>query len=453
MKKYDVVVIGLGPAGMAVTNIAAEMGLKVLAVESRNVGTDQPSAESTPSSPILSATENNPLLAEPFARINADIGHIRDKKITALAGKADLVLGQGYASFVNEHCIQVAGKEYSGKNIFIATGTRPLIPPIEGLDQVDFLTNENLFELDAIPASMTFIGGGTIGCEMAQAFAKMGAKCTIIHDKPHLLPYGEKHAGEILQRSFEKMGMNVHNACRITHVSKREDGRIVVHTDDGLEIESDKLMVAAGRNYDFSSLNLEKAGVEYGSKGIVVDEYLRTTNKYIHAVGDCNGSFLLSNAASHQGMLALVNTVVVAPLKKKYLKNPAPWTVYTDPQISHVGRTTAELEAEGVEYEVIEAKIGDSEDAEGKAESYVRVFASSAGSIHGVSIVGGNSSEMISEWSLAIQHNINIYDLMMTMQSFPTMGFVSKQIGETGETWMMQNVQPSLVKKILRFLF
>ncbi|MDL2284717.1 NAD(P)/FAD-dependent oxidoreductase [Oxalobacter sp. OttesenSCG-928-P03] len=452
MKKYDVVVIGLGPAGMAVTNMASEMGLKVLAVESRNIGGECSNTGCIPSKALLAISEKNPMLAEPFARINADIDHIRENRISSLSGKADILLGQGPASFVNGEVIRVGEEEYTGKHIFIATGTRPFIPPIEGLDKVEYLTNENLFQLEAIPESLTFIGGGAIACEMSQAFARMGCKCTIVHDRPYLLPNGEKEAGEFLQRGCEKLGITVYNSRVIARVSKRDNGRIVVRTRDGEEIESEKLVVAAGRSYDFSSLHLENAGVEYGRKGIVVDDYLRTTNKHIHAIGDCNGSYLLSHAAMHQGMLALMNTMMMPPLKKKYLKYPVPWTVFTEPQVSHVGRTSAELDAEHIDYEMVETKYSDYENAVAgdKGEGYVRVYASSAGRIYGVSIVGANSGEMINEWALAIQHNIGLYDLMMTMHSFPTMGFLSKRIGEN---WMMKKMQPGFVKKLLKLFF
>ncbi|MCL1887157.1 MAG: NAD(P)/FAD-dependent oxidoreductase [Betaproteobacteria bacterium] len=452
MKKYDVLVIGLGPAGMAVTDLAAGMGLKVLAVESRKVGGECNNAGDIPSKALLAISEKNPMLTEPFSRINADIDHIRENKVLSLMEKADIILGQGPASFVSEDVISVGEACYTGKHIFIATGTRPFIPPIAGLDEVDFLTNENLFQLETIPESLTFIGGGAIGCEMAQAFARMGCKCAIVHDRPYLLPNGEKEAGELLQQGCEKLGIAVHNSCIITRISRRENGRIIVQSRDGLEIESEKLMVAAGRSYDFSSLHLEKANVEYGRKGILVDDYLRTTNKHVHAIGDCNGSYLLSHAAMHQGMLALMNTMILPPLKKKYLKYPVPWTVFTDPQVSHVGKTTAELNAEGTDYEMVETKYSDysAAIAENKTEGHVRVYCSSAGKIYGVSIVGANSGEMINEWALAIQHDIGLYDLMMTMHSFPTMGFLSKRIGET---WMMKKMQPGFVKKLLRLLF
>ncbi len=298
---------------------------------------------------------------------------------------------------------------------------------------------------------MTIIGGGAIGSEMALAFSRMGCVCTIVQDRSYLLPIGEKDAGELLEVSFREKGIAVHNGQKITKVFER-DGKIVLNTEDGKEIASEKMLVAAGRKVDFTELRLENAGIEYGKKGIVVDDYLRTSKKHIHAIGDCNGAFLLSHAAMHQGMLALMNTMIPSPFKKKYKSYPVPWTVFTDPQISHVGKTTQELEAAGIKYQLIEAKYGDygAAIAEGIPTGYVRVYASSRGKIYGVSIVGAHSGEMINEWALAIQHKISLFNIMMTMHSFPTMGFLSKR---TGEMWLMRKMKPNFVKRFFKLFF
>ncbi len=433
---------------MAATSTAIEMGLKVLAVESRNIG------EKNFENPLSSETlptiwDKNPLLTESLARINADIHHIRENKMTSLVSQADILLGQGPASFVNKNTICVKDKEYSGKYIFIATGTRPFIPPISGLDKIDFLTSENLFQLKKIPESLTFIGAGTIGCEMSQAFAKMGCKCTIIHDQSHLIPTGEKKAGETLQKNCEKMGIHIHHSSVITRVEKRENGHVVIHTREGLQIESEQLMISAGRYYDFSSLNLENADIRYNRKGIWVDDYLRTSNQQIYAIGDCNGSYLLSNAAMQQGILALMNTTLSPSSKKKYLKDPVPWTVFTEPQISHVGKTSKELDEDSIEYEVMETTY-DFPTKGKKQKGYVQIFCSPNGKIYGVSIVGEKSKEMADEWTSAMRHDIHLPDLITIMHSFPVMGTLSKRIEKMK---IIDRNRPKFLKKLERFFF
>ena len=454
MNKYDILVIGLGPAGMAITAMASEMGLKVLSIEHNKVGGECSNVGCIPSKALLKISEKLSVSQEPFSKINEDIDHIREKNIMGAVKKAVLLLNKGSAFFVDDRTVQVGNETYSAKHIFIATGTSPLVPPIEGLDKVDYLTNENLFQLRAIPKSMTIIGGGAIGCEMALAFTRLGCDCTIVQDRPYLLPIGEKDAGELLESSFKEKGIGVYNSQKIEKVFE-SNGNITLKTESGKEFTSEKLLVAAGRRFDFSALKLENAGVEYGKRGIVVDEYLRTGKKHIHAVGDCNGSYLLSHAAMHQGMIALMNTLSPGPFKKKYRKYPVPWTVFTDPQVSHVGKTSHELQAKGIDFQTIETRYGDygAAYAEGLATGYVRVYVSKGligGKIYGASIVGANSGEMINEWALAMQHNISLYDVMMTMHSFPTMGFLSKRIGET---WMMEKMKSPLVKKLLRLFF
>lgn len=452
MKKYDVIVIGLGPAGIAVADMATETGMKVLLVESRPIGGECNQAGCLPLPETLFSPGKNPILTEHFSRLNADIDHIRNNRIPSLAAHADILLGQGAASFISENAIRVGNETYMGEHIFIATGTRPFIPPIAGLKQIDYLTNENLFQLEQIPKSLILVGGGTIGCEMAQAFALAGCQCTIVHDCPHLLPQSEPDAANMLEHRFMQMGIHIRHACAITHIMKRENGRIAILTRNGLELESEKLMIAAGRSHDFSSLNLDKAKVAYNRKGIVVDDYLCTTNRHIYAVGDCNGSSQLSHSAMHQGMLAFTNALSKPELRKKYLRQPSPWTVFTDPQISHVGKTSTELAAGNIDYEVMETRYSDHNTTavEKQKEGYIRVYYSSAGKIYGVSIVGPNSGEMINEWATAMQHGIGLHDLMATMQSFPIMGSLSKRIGET---WIRENKQPGFLKKLLRFLF
>lgn len=450
MKTYDVLVIGLGPAGMAVTNMASRMGLKVLAVEHHEVGGECSNVGCIPSKALLKISEKAPLKQEPFTKINEDVAFIRKNKNMKAVGAAEVLIGKGSASFVDEKTVRVGSEDYTANYFFIATGTRPLVPPIEGLREVDYLTNENLFQLEAIPQSMTIIGGGAVGCEMAWAFSRLGCRCAVVQDREFLIPNGERDAGELLRKNFEDHGIAVHNGQRITRVS-RDGEKVVLETESGIKVSSEKLLVAAGRRFDFSSLNLENAGVEYGKKGIVVDDYLRTNKKHIHAVGDCNGAFLLSHAAMHQGMLGFMNTMMPSFMRKKYRDYFVPWTVFTEPEISHVGKTSAELDQAGVQYKTYESRYDDygAAIAEGLATGYVRVYASGE-EIHGVSIVGANSGEMINEWTMIMQNKISLHALMMTMHSFPTMGFMTKGIGEK---WMMSKMQSGFLKKLAKFFF
>jgi len=345
---YDVCVIGLGPAGMAVSIMASEMGLRVLGIEKRSLGGECMSVGCIPSKALLRmghtrymfdrlgtlALEGGsaPKPVKPFQKIAEHIQYINDKKTTAMFAKVDLKLQEGAASFVDSHTVEVGGKHYTAKRIFICTGTKPCVPPIPGIDEVEFLTNENLFSLDEIPKSMVIIGGGAIGSEMAQAFSRLGCKATIVHADSHLLPHGDPDAGKLLKRIFADEGIEVYNGRTITQI-RRENGNIVVQADRGERLAGERLLVAAGRDHDFRQLHLENAGVDYDKSGIKINKCLRTSQRHIYAPGDCNGSFLFTHAAMHQGMIALMNAMMPGSWGLDYRKYVVPWTVFTEPQV------------------------------------------------------------------------------------------------------------------------
>lgn len=446
MKNYDVLVLGLGPAGMAITAMASEMGLKVCAVEPHLIGGECANVGCIPSKGLLSKSKYH--VADPFTKIAEQISTNREKKLAGVVKKADVI--KGMARFVSDSVVAVGEEKYTAKHIFIATGTKPMVPPIPGLNSVPYLTNENVFSLTEAPKSMVIIGGGPIGAELSLAFHRLGCKCTIVQNNDYLVPVGERDAGELLQQKYEEYGITIYNSEKITKVAQ-ENGLIVLSTESGKEVRAEKILVAAGRKHDFSALDLEKAGIVYTPKGITVDEFLRTNKPHIYAVGDCNGRYLLSHAAMHQGMIAVMNLFSPWPFKKKFTKYPVPWTVFSDPEISHVGMTTQELNSKGIHYTVIESHYGDYGAAimQDVPTGYIRVYTNKWGKIYGVSIVGQNSGEMINEWTLAMQSKRSLFHIMMTMHSFPTMGFLSKRIGET---WMMGLVQNPTLQTVMRWL-
>jgi len=393
-----------------------------------------------------------PGIKDPFSRIQEYLQYINDSKTTKMFDKVDLHLQEGDAEFVDAHTVQVGDKKLTAKRIFICVGTRPAAPPIPGLDTIDYLTNENIFNLDKVPASMTIIGGGAIGCEMAQAFSRLGCKVTIVHMDPHLVPVGELEAADVLEEAFKKEGIDVYNGRMIAKLEKTDDGMVALETDKGERIISERLMLGAGRRFDFSALNLDKVGIKHGRGGIEVDKYLRTNRKHIYAVGDCNGHFLLSHAAMHQGMIALMNTMMPGPFRMNFRKYVVPWTVFTEPQISCVGMSEKQLKEKGIKYQTIKMNYEDygAAIAEAIDTGFVKVFASKLGKIYGACIVGEGSGEMINEWGLAIQKKIRLHDIMLLQHSFPTMGFLTKRVGEQ---WMMNHMKSNALKKMMQFMY
>lgn len=463
---YDLICIGLGPAGMAVSIMGAEMGLKVCAIEKNKIGGECMNVGCIPSKSLLKISKfrhsamklqqmdlsdsEMPDVRPPFSKIADYLSFISDKKTMKMFEKVKLLLNEGDASFVDPHRVKVGDKIVSARRIFIATGTGPMIPPIKGIEEIDYLDNTNIFNLTEVPKSMVVIGGGAIGCEMAQAFSRLGTQCTIVQMDDFLIPPGDREAGELLEEELKKEGIEVYNSREITSVKKIGD-EIAVCTADNLCLKGEKLLIAAGRKVALDGLNLENAGVKYNRKGVEVDQKFRTSKKHIYAVGDCNGGVMLSHAAMHQGMFAVMNAV--SPFGMfKFTKYVIPWTVFTEPQVSYVGQREEDLKKKGIKYETHTVKYEDygAAIAESVGVGFVKIYTSSMGRVYGVSIIGEGSGEMINEWAMVIQKKIRLHNVMFLAHSFPTMGFLSKRVSEV---WMMKKMESSFVQKMCQFFY
>ncbi len=469
MYDYDVVCIGMGPAGMAVSGMASAMGLSVCSIEKNKVGGECMNVGCIPSKALLQIARHRhfttqlakmglgelpfPEVLDAFGRIQSHLKYIGDNKTVRMFDKVELVLGEGGAEFIDGHTVKVGAREITGRRIFIATGTRPMVLPVAGIDGIDYLTNESVFHLEKVPQSMIVHGGGAIACEMAQAFSRLGCKVYLVQRSDHILSQMDPEAAEIVEKKFVAEGIELMTGRLITSFKKCEDGMIEAVTDKGETIRAEKVLEALGRAHDYSSMKLEKAGVSVNKKGqIRVNKYLQTDNHDIYAVGDCNGHYLFSHSAMHQGMIALMNSLMPWPFKRDFKKYAVPYTVFTDPQVSGVGELPPDLESDSIEYETTEAYYSDygAAIAEEIPEGFIKIYTSKTAKILGASIVGENSGEMINEWGLAVQKKMRMTDIMLLQHSFPTMGFLSKRVAEI---WMMNKVKPSWIHKICRKLF
>ncbi|RCW51521.1 MULTISPECIES: NAD(P)/FAD-dependent oxidoreductase [unclassified Halanaerobium] len=464
MKKYDLIVIGMGPAGMAVTAMASNMDLNVLAIEKHKVGGECLNYGCVPSKALLKAGEVNEItenlrqfgiqfngdteIENPLEIVREKVGEISGNKTMKAFERADLIIDKGEAKFVDKKIVEVDGERYTADKIFIATGTEPLVPPIPGLKDVSLLTNLNIFAQEDIPKKLTIIGGGAIGSEMAQAFSRLGSEVNMFQIDDHLVPIGDEEAGRVLEEKFKKEGIGVYNSTGINKVEEK-DRKIIIHTEAGV-FESNEILVATGRKIVLDSLNLENAGIEYGKGGIKVNRRLETNVKGIYAVGDCNGKALLSHAAMHQGMIALMNAINPTPIKQfNYDDFLVPWSVFTKPEIAQVGVTEKEAEEKGLDYQIVKENYSDygRTIADGKPEGFVKVITNSKGKVFGATIVGEAASELIHEWILAIQHDIGLFDIMMTQHSFPTISLMNKRVAEK---WMMGKTNSGFISKLAK---
>ena len=264
---FDIIVIGLGPAGMAVSVMGAEMGLRVCAIEKNKIGGECMNVGCIPSKGLLQSARVRHLFSrardyglEPVAPpkvldsqalIRGHVRNINENKTLGMFSKVDLVLGEGAASFVDPHTVAVGDRRFTAKRIFVCVGTRPALPPVPGLDTVGALTNENIFDLDEVPPSLAVLGGGAIGVEMAQAFARLGSRVTLVHMDARLLPHGDAAAGEFAEAVFRDENIKVLNGHTLKKAEKTADGVLLV-TDRGEEIRASRLLVGAGRRQDLS---------------------------------------------------------------------------------------------------------------------------------------------------------------------------------------------------------
>lgn len=463
---YDIIVIGMGPAGMAVSAMAVKMGLSVLGIEKDKIGGECLNSGCIPSKALLKAGEmrkiienlehygihptEKPGVKDPLSVVRGKVQDINGPKTMKTFDKVDMLLNEGDASFVDPHTVRVREKTYRGKKIFIATGTEPMVPPIPGLDTVRKLTNVNIFQQEKIPESLMIIGGGAIGSEMAQAFSRLGSHVILAHMDPHLVPAGDGQAGELLKGIFEEEDIEVYNGARIERVEE-VDGKIVTTTDRG-EFRTDEILVAAGRKPVISGLELEKAGIKYGKSGIEVNAKLQTNRKHIYAVGDCNGISLFSHAAMHQGMIALMNALNPTPFKKfKHHDFEVPWSVFTKPEVAQVGLTEEHAKQKGMKFKVYRSEYEDygRTIADGQPEGFVKVVATDRGKILGATVVGESASELIHEWTMAMQHNLSLFDIVMMQHSFPTISLMNKRVAEN---WIMEKAEKPLFQKLARRL-
>ena len=465
VKKFDIIVIGMGPAGMAISAMGAAMGLDVLSVEKHKVGGECLNCGCIPSKALLKAgsalhsardlkkfgidAELAVTSSDPMQVVRDKVHRINDKKFQAAFDRATLVSGS--AEFVDDRTVLVNGDTYTAKHIFIATGTEPFVPPIPGLSDVpDILTNMNMFEIEKIPESLAIIGGGAIGSEMAQAFTHLGSKVTIAHMDPHLVPLADDEAARVLEEAFSKEGITVHNGAKITGVEMK-GAQIVTRTDKG-DITSARILVAAGRRPVLEELKLDNAGIERTKRGITVDAYMRTNRPHIYAVGDCNGHSLLSHAAMHQGMLALMHSL--SPVSMPVLKREryaVPWAVFTEPEIAQVGLTEKQAREKGVNVQVMKKEFRSygRTVADGRPEGFIKVVTDAKGRIWGATIVGEAASELIHEWTMAIQYKKRMHHVMMMQHAFPAISMINKMIAED---WMMGKMNSGWVRKLVNML-
>jgi pyruvate/2-oxoglutarate dehydrogenase complex dihydrolipoamide dehydrogenase (E3) component len=333
------------------------------------------------------------------------------------------------ASFTGPKAVVAGNVTVRARRFVIATGSRPFVPSIPGIEEVAYFTNETIFDNTVLPLHLVVIGAGPIGSEMALAHRRLGSRVTLL-EGDRMLPKDDPEAVDVVRRAFRAEGIELAEGVRIGRVERGREGIILVLDENGTErrIEGSHLLVATGRRANVEGLGLDEAGVAYTPKGVRVDARLRTTNKHIYAAGDVIGGPQFTHAASYHAGVILRNALFRLPAKNA--PKALPWVTYTDPELAHVGLTEVEARGRlGGAVRILRADFAENDRAQtdGYTLGFIKVAVSKRGDILGATIVGPQAGELIVPWVLALGGKLKIRDMASMIAPYPTLSEISKR--------------------------
>jgi len=442
--EYDLIVVGAGAGGITSGVTAAGFGKKVLLIDK-----DKPGGECTwygcvPSKALIHEAGIYHTIRERQGHAQVDSArvfqHIREvqqgiyqhESPEALA-KSGIDYLQGAAQFIGPRTLKVGTQELRGKKIILATGSSPLIPPVKGLDQIPYLTNESVFNQDSLPGSMIILGGGPIGVELAQAFNRLGVKIQLVEMADTILFREEPEMSAMVSQRLENEGVTLLTGAKAVGVSEEDHSVVLTYQQKGVNktIQGDKLLVAVGRKPNTASLELEKGGIQYDNRGITVNSKLQTTAKGVYAVGDVTGPYRFSHTANAQGILATQNAIL--PIQRKISYKNLPRVTFTDPELARTGMTEEEARNKyGDKIRVYTMDLNDLDRTKtgGPVPGMVKMILSGGGKILGTSILAERAGEMICEVQVIKSLGINMGKLAGIIHPYPTYGEVFQKLGK-----------------------
>ena len=463
--KTDICVIGAGSGGLSVAAGAVQMGASVVLLEGGKMGGDCLNYGCVPSKALIAAGKHAHAMRSgaPFgvSPVIPDVNYAAAKDHVAATIAAiepndsqERFEGLGvrvireYGAFISPTEVQAGNQVIEARRFVIATGSGPLVPPIPGLDQVPYLTNETLFDLRERPDHLLIVGGGPIGMEMAQAHRRLGSDVTVIEGAKALGKDDPELAAIVLERLREE-GVEIAEDALAEEISENA-GKIQVKAKDGRMFEGSHILVAVGRKVHVEKLGLDKAGVEFTKRGVTVDASLRTSNRRVYAIGDAAGGLQFTHVAGyHAGVIA---RSILFGLPSKAKTAHIPWATYTDPELAQVGLTEAEArERHGDKVTVVRWAYEENDRAlaERKTTGLVKVMVVKGKPV-GASIVGAQAGELIGIWALAIANGLKMSALANTVLPYPTLGEVNKRAA--GAYFTPKLFDNPWVKRAVRFV-
>ncbi|MCH9649491.1 MAG: mercuric reductase [Deltaproteobacteria bacterium] len=467
--RYHLVVLGGGTAGLVSAAGAAGLGARVALVEKHFLGGDCLNFGCVPSKAVIRAarawheashgeefgaprSDNDGDFAAVMARmrrLRADIsGHDSAQRFSDLG--VDVFLGEG--KFVASDALEIGGERLEFRRAVIATGGRAFVPPIPGLQEAGFLTNENVFSLTHRPASLVVIGGGPIGCELAQSFARFGTSVTLVDMAPQILPREDPDAAKVVDTSLHRDGVSFVLSAKVIRVEATETSKVVVVEVDGQEkrLEAEEILLSVGRAANVKGLGLEAAGVKFDRKGVSVDATLRTSNDRIFAAGDVASRYQFTHTADAMARIVLRNALFPFG-RKRSTDLVIPWCTFTSPEIAHVGLYEHEAQERGQQVDTLTLPLGDNDRAllDGETEGFLRLhLAKGSDRILGATLVAEHAGEMISEITLAITQGIGLGKIASTIHPYPTQSEIFKR---AADTWFRTKLTPTKKRWLERY--
>jgi pyruvate/2-oxoglutarate dehydrogenase complex dihydrolipoamide dehydrogenase (E3) component len=466
------IIIGGGAAGLTVAAGAAQLGAKTALIDKDRLGGDCLFYGCVPSKTLIKSAKvyhyathlekfGLPRADIPPCNLKAVMSHVHD--VISQVGTHDSVerfegLGVdvifGTPEFVSDHEVDVDGRILSSSHFTIATGSRPMVIPIEGLHQTGFITNVETFSLEKLPARLVVLGTGPIGAELAHAFVRLGSQVTLVDVLDYPLSFEDFDMAEVVIKQMVGDGIALRMGSKANKAYKEGHEKILVIEDkDGKEeaIRCDEILLATGRRPNIEGLSLEAAGVNYTSKGIETDQRMRTNRKHIYAAGDVNGKLPFTHIAGAEGSTIVRNAIMHIPGKIDY--NKTPWVIFTDPEIASVGYNEKRAQEEGLEYDIHAENFEEIDRALAESEYEGRMkILTQAGSdkIIGVQIAGLHAGELIGASILAVNKRMKLSDLATPIYAYPTLSEIHKK--SSGKYYAEKIFSPK-VKGILKFLF
>ena len=463
----DLCVIGAGSGGLSVAAAAAQLGVEVVLIERSKMGGDCLNTGCVPSKALLAAAKRAQQMRapnnfgiepqDPSIDYQAVHGHVH-RTIAAIAPNDSVERFQALgvhvllqdAHFKDRKTVQAGPYEVRARRTIIATGSSPAIPPIDGLEGVNFFTNETIFENNRLMPHLIIIGAGPIGLEMAQAHRRLGSKVTVL-EAMQALSKDDPELASLVVEKLRAEGIEIHEGVRVTEVSQNISGVTlkVASGNEEAELKGSHLLIATGRKPNIENLNLDQAGIKYNRQGIVVNKGLVTSNKKVFAIGDVAGGLQFTHMANYHAGIVIRRALFRLPAKVN--TDHVPWVTYTDPELAHIGLNEVEAKKKYRQIHVLRWPYAENDraQAEAKTTGLVKLITAKNGKVLGVSIVGEQAGELIQMWSYAIANNMNIKAMTAFISPYPTLSEMNKRIAYT---YFQPKLASPLLQKAIKFL-